>query len=72
MKRQNKYSIYTLEQCTRLLDEFRADGRHLWQTQYMWNMPEGFHAWFAKADSEDIEVITHDKNVQKTIIQFHS
>lgn len=41
-------------------------GYKLWQTQYWWNLPEGFIARFSKGDRE-LEMITHNKEIQEDI-----
>ncbi len=40
----------------------------MWQWQYAWNLPEGFHAWFTK-DGKDFEIITHNKRIQESMIE---
>ena len=42
-------------------------GYRLWQMQYGYDRPEGFHAWFMK-DDKNVEIITHDKAVQEDMV----
>jgi len=65
------YHIETIEKCNRFLEGCRKHGWQLWQMQYSFDHPEGFHAWFYKSREPDIEVITHNEDVQKAIISFN-
>jgi hypothetical protein len=65
------YKIEAIEKCNKFLEECRQRGWKVWQMQYRWNRPEGFHAWFHKADEPDIEVITHNEAVQDAIVNFN-
>ncbi len=70
--KNKSYRIETIEKCTRFLDACRERGYHVWQMQYQWFMPEGFHAWFHKpGNPEEIEIITHSKHVQEAIVNFN-
>lgn len=64
------YRIETMEKCNKFLEECRQRGYTVWQMQYRWDEPEGFHAWFYKSGHEDIEVITHNKQIQQAIVKF--
>jgi len=66
------YVINDMKKCRRFLEKFRAGGWKVWQMQYRWSEPEGFHAWFMKAGQEDIEVVTFSEEVQKAIIDFNA
>jgi hypothetical protein len=71
MKQKNKSSrIETIEKCNEFLARCRANGWQLWQMQYRWNEPEGFHAWFMKPGEPDIEIITYNRKVQEAIVGF--
>jgi hypothetical protein len=67
-----KYTINTFEKCNMILDKFRAEGWHVWQMQYRWNHPEGFHTWFMLAGHDDVEVVTRNKEVQKAIVAYNT
>jgi hypothetical protein len=45
-------------------------GYSLWQFQYGYSDPEGFHARFAKTGRQNVEVVTHNSEVQKAIVQY--
>lgn len=64
--------IETIEQWNPLAAALKEKGYRLWQLQYGWQYPEGFHAWFTKDGSLDFEVITHAEQVQKAIIKYNS
>lgn len=65
------YTIESMDKCNRFLAKFRANGWSLWQTQYIWSEPEGYHAWFMKAGEDDIELVTHNEAVQDAIVAFN-
>lgn len=46
------------------------DGYSLWQWQYDFNHPLGFHAWFWSSGKKLLEVVTHSDRVQDAIISF--
>lgn len=64
--------IDSIEKWNILSAAMKEKGYRLWQMQYGWDMPEGFHAWFAKDGKNDVEVVTFDESVQKAIIDFNS
>lgn len=64
--------IDSAEKWNILSDAMREKGYKLWQMQYCYNYPEGFHAWFWKAGKEEVEVVTFNKDVQRLIIGFES
>lgn len=65
------YIIETMEKCNKFLEECRLRGYRVWQMQYRWNEPEGFHAWFHQAGNpDDIEIVTHNEQIQKAIVKF--
>ena len=66
------YWVETMSRCVKYLDKLRAEGWDVWQMQYRWNLPEGFHAWFWKTGQEDIEIVTHNEEVQAAIVTFDS
>lgn len=70
--KNRSYRIETIEKCNRFLDNLRANGWGLWQMQYSWDLPEGFHAWFGKVGEEEIEIVTHNEEVEKAIVMFNS
>jgi hypothetical protein len=65
-------TINDITECKWFLDNLRATGWTVWQMQYRWNHPEGFHAWFMLAGHEDIEVVTKNKDVQKEIVAYNT
>ena len=65
------YIVNDMQKCTRFLSKLRANGWTVWQMQYRWNEPEGFHAWFMKAGESDIEIVTFSENVQMAIVEFN-
>ena len=44
------YIVDTMEKCNKYLEKLRVDSRKLWQMQYGYNDPNGFHAWFWMAE----------------------
>lgn len=67
------YRVETIEKCTRFLAACREHGYYVWQMQYQWNMPEGFHAWFHRSgDPRDIEIVTNNRQVQKMLVDYNS
>jgi hypothetical protein len=48
----------------------KENGYKVWQTQYRWNFPEGYHAWFIKLGFDDIEVYTFSEEVYNAIIKY--
>jgi hypothetical protein len=65
------YLIGTLEKCDRFLKKLRDNSWSLWQMQYTWNDPEGFHAWFMKKGEKDIELVTYSEEIQDKIVKFN-
>ena len=66
------YQVETMSRCNKYLDKLRFEGWDVWQMQYQWYHPEGFHAWFWKTGHEDIELVTHNEDVQKAIVSFNA
>ena len=64
--------IDTMDQWTALATRLRANGYRLWQSQYTWDMPAGYNAWFTKPGKDDFEVVTYSKEVQDAIVVFNS
>ena len=58
--------IETMEQWGIFKDALVEKGYKLWQTQYGYDSPEGFHARFSK-DDKQVEVATHNTDVQRAI-----
>jgi hypothetical protein len=42
-------------------------GYKLWQMQFSYDTPDGYHAWFWK-DDKQVEVATHNEDIQKDIV----
>jgi hypothetical protein len=70
----NKKIIDSMEKWNILSAALREKGYSLWQMQYRWSHPEGFHAWFWRVDSNgkmlQVEVITFDQEIQNAILEF--
>lgn len=62
--------IETMEHWRQAEAYLRENGFHLWQTQYAADCPDGFHVWFMKARTSDIEIVTHNPDVQRAIVKF--
>lgn len=63
--------VEKIEEWAALSKVLKEKGYRLWQMQFSWDMPEGFHAWFWRAGIEkDYEVLTHSRLVQDTIIDY--
>ena len=66
------YHIESIEKCNRFLASCQQYGYRVFQMQYDWNDPNGFHAWFQKiGTTELIEIVTHNKAVQDNIVNFN-
>ena len=64
--------INFLTQWYTLLELLSSQGYQRWQWQYDVNHQEGFHAWFRLHDRPDVEVVTHDEDVYKAIMQYEN
>lgn len=64
--------IETLENWNILATAMKEKGWRLWQTQFIFDNEEGFHAWFRKDNKPEVEVVTHNEEVQKAIISYNS
>ena len=60
-------AIETMEQWQILKAALIEKGYKLWQTQYGYDSPEGYHARFSKNDKQ-VEVATHNKDIQNDIV----
>ena len=58
--------IETLSKWLVLKQMIKDKGYTLWQMQYSWDNPEGFHIGYMKGDKR-LEVITHNKDVADDI-----
>lgn len=63
--------IDNIEQWNILCAALKEKGWRLWQMQYRWNEPEGFHAWFWKEGKKDVEVVTYSEEVQEEILRYN-
>lgn len=52
-----------------LKDAFIEKGYKPWSYQYSASQEEGLHVWFWKSNRTDIEVVTHNKEIEKDIIR---
>lgn len=64
--------INTLEQWQILKTAMKEKGYALWQMQYDVLDKKGFHAWFSKSGKKDVEVVTHNADVQECIVRYNS
>ena len=60
-------TIETLEHWQILKTALIENKYKLWQMQFSYDAPQGFHAWFWKGDKQ-VEVTTHNINVQMDIV----
>lgn len=65
------YKVETMEKWIRLSTWLRKNKFRAWQYQYSWSAPEGLHVWFWLADKEQVEIITHSKDVTKEILLYN-
>lgn len=63
--------IETMEKWNILAAALHEKGYRLWQMQYSWDDKEGFHGWFLHAEKLDVEVITHNGDVERAIVAFN-
>lgn len=63
--------IKSLDQWRSLAALLHKHGYRLWQMQYSFQDPEGFHAWFSKSGRPDVEIVTRDPDVQRAIVRFN-
>jgi hypothetical protein len=63
--------IDTLEQWETVAAAIREKGHRLWQWQYRYDHPEGFHTW-VWAEGKNVEFITYSKQVQDAMISFNT
>lgn len=61
-------TIESLSQWLILKQAIIDKGYKLWRMQYSYNDPEGFHIWIWKKDKQDVEIVTHNKEVQDDIL----
>ncbi|HRW13369.1 MAG TPA: hypothetical protein P5549_09620 [Syntrophomonas sp.] len=59
--------IETIEQWHILKAALIEKGYKLWQTQFSYDAPEGYRAWFWK-DDKQVEVATHNQEIQSDIV----
>lgn len=64
--------INTMEKWDVAAAYFLEKGYKVWQMQYSWDHPDGFHAWLFVSGNSDIEICTHNEHVQNSIIKFNS
>jgi len=62
-----KRKVESLDKWELFKTELIEKGYKLWQMQYGYDSPEGFHAWFWKGNNQ-VEVVTYDRDVQKDIV----
>ncbi len=63
--------VETMENWRILEAAFKEKGWKLWQLQYRWDDPVGFHAWFWKTGKEDVELITKCEEIQSSIVAYN-
>ncbi len=64
--------IDTLEKWNILAYAMKEKGYRLWQMQYSWDSPEGFHAWFSHPIKQNVEVVTKNIEVEKAIVKYNA
>jgi hypothetical protein len=65
--------IESIEHWNQACKYLKENNYKVWQSQYSWKQKEGFHAWFgSREDKEQIEIVTHNRDVEKEIVMFNS
>ena len=62
--------IDDIEQWNAAKSYFQDHSYKLWQFQYGFDTPDGFHAWFTDLAHNDIEIVTFKEDVQEAIIEM--
>jgi hypothetical protein len=66
------YRIKTIENWRKNFEpKLAVHGWKLWQMQFRWNLPEGYHAWFWHENQEDIELVTWNEEVEEAIREYN-
>lgn len=60
--------IETTEQWQILKTVLIEKGYKLWQMQFSYDTPEGYRARFWKDGKQQVEVATHNRDIQKDIV----
>lgn len=63
--------IKTLEQWETIAYKLAEGGYTIWQTQYDYYDPKGFHTWFWASGRPELEVVTHDLKVQNAMVNYN-
>ena len=63
--------INTIEKWHILRQAMVEKGWSLWQFQYRYDSPEGFHAFFIKEGKPDVEVKTFNQEVEESIVGYN-
>lgn len=66
------YNVRTMEKWSRLSAWILDNGFKPWQYQYSWYDPQGAHVWFYKAGYEDVEIVTHSKEIFDAIMEHRA
>ena len=61
-----------MEKWNRLSAKMSAHSYGLYVFQHDYDNPEGFHAWFEAPDMPNIEIVTHNQDVNEAILHFHT
>ncbi len=64
------YRLNTMEIFNRFRIWADKQGYKPWQCQYNYDHPEGFYTWYLNPGKDDIETVTHSKDVQKAILKW--
>ena len=67
-KQTIKRTVESFDKWEVLKAELKQKVFKLWQMQFSYDAPEGFHAWFLKEGKPQVEVVTHNKAIQKDIV----
>jgi hypothetical protein len=64
--------IDTMEKWWILARALHEKNYRIWQFQYSWDHPEGFHSWFMHDTKSDVEVVTRNEDVQVAIVAYNN
>ena len=69
---ENAIRVETMEKWNRFAVKMSAHGYGLCVFQHDYDDPEGFHAWFEAPDMPNVEIVTHNQDVNEAILHFHT
>lgn len=62
--------VETLDDWHALAADLREDEYAIWQMQYRYSQPEGFHAWFWAKGRPELHIVTHSEEAQSAIVNY--